>query len=199
MATIDSNTEGAPPAETAVMPSTELVPDPTDTPTQPSPTRGRKRRRHSAISASPERSPSPSRGHSRRSASRHREKRRWRQQRTRSQESDNSSTSPSRKPPSAGRRSSDAAGDHTFRGRARLRSRSRTEEAIAESSSEGLEHNPSGKLARLVGEGTHRKRSLPPSRDSVPANATGDESSQQRRQRSLPNQYREIKAGGEGT
>lgn len=192
MATISSKLDGGS-ATKLVVPSVETIHEPIDTPPHASPARGRKRRRHSAISASPaDRSPSPSRGHGRKSASRHREKRRWRHHRTTSSErSDFSSVSRHEKSSPAKRRRSDAQADHTFRGRARERSRSRTENAIAETSIERLENGQveSAPRAKLSVKAPRRKRSLPPSRGSRSATRTGDESPQQRRQRSLPNQY----------
>lgn len=178
-----------------------LVPsvEPSDPPDQShsSPTRGRKRRRHSAISASPERSPSPSRGHGRRSASRHREKRRWRHHRTTSSErSDFSDVSRhGRSSPDRRRRRSDAEPDHTFRGRARNRSRSRTEDAIQETSSEELDEGQANGIDRpqAAVKALARKRSPPPSRGS---RSPKEKSQDHRRQRSLPNQYHGIHAAG---
>lgn len=161
-----------------------------------SPTRGRKRRRHSAISASPERSPSPSRGHGRRSASRHREKRRWRHHRTTSSERSDFSDASRPGRASQDRRRSDAEPDHTFRGRARNRSRSRTEEVIQETSSEELDDgqtNGADRSAPAV-KALRRRRSPPPSRGS---RSPKDKSQEQRRQRSLPNQYHGLRTGSD--
>ncbi|KIW06165.1 hypothetical protein, variant [Verruconis gallopava] len=133
--------------------------------------RGRHKRRHSS-SRSRSRSPSPSRGHGRRSGSRHRHRHR------RHKRDDTMSRSRSPTPPIRVRRRSDASPDHTFRGRERRRSGSRT--PIRES--DGGSPEPERK--------SNRKRSSPPSRPWSCNSVPGREGEEQRRQRSLPNQYR---------
>jgi peptidyl-prolyl isomerase G (cyclophilin G) len=129
--------------------------------------RGRHKRRHSAT---PERSPSPSRGHTRESGSRHRHRHR----RHRRDDSPSSESRKSITPPDsfATRRRSEAAPDHNLRGRRRNRSRSPSKTPVEETD----EVSPPAR--------EYRKRSSPPSRPR-------SKSPGYRRQRSLPNQYRD--------
>ncbi|KAF2475702.1 uncharacterized protein BDR25DRAFT_300710 [Lindgomyces ingoldianus] len=144
--------------------------------------RGRhKRRRKSSHTPTRMRSPSPSRGHYRDSGSRHRRL----HDHYRKHHRQSSSSSISISPPLSSRkirRRSDAELDHTLRGRARKRSRTRS--PIVENEEEALEPR------------SHRKRSPPPSRHR-PAGGRA-EGSGVRRQRSLPNIYREERSNGGG-
>jgi peptidyl-prolyl isomerase G (cyclophilin G) len=139
--------------------------------------RGRHKRRHSS-SPSHSRSPSPSRGHTRRSASRHRHRHR------RSKRDGSQQTSGSATPPARGRRRSDASPDHNLRGRIRQRSRSQT--PIQETGSADEESEPRN----------NRRRSPPPSR---PRSKVRSKSPGHRRQRSLPNQYKDWRNEGRST
>lgn len=133
--------------------------------TATSTSRGRHTKRKSST---PNRSPSPSRGHGRESGSRHRHRHR-RHKRDDSQPSKSGASSPE---PVKDRRRSDVLPDHNLRGRPKKRSRSRSRSPMAETSEDNN--------AR-----THyRKRSPPPSRPR-------SRSPGHRRQRSLPNQYRD--------
>lgn len=140
--------------------------------------RGRLKRRRLS---SPPRSPSPSRGHHRDSADRYQHHHRQHHR------SSSSASSVSIPPPSSkrqDRRRSDAEIDHNLRGRRRQRSRSQTGSALLESEGEledGVRHC--------------RKRSRPPSRrqDATTDGSQGGE--KVRRQRSLPNIYRERRDG----
>jgi hypothetical protein len=133
--------------------------------------RGRLNQRRQSSQHSPRRASSPSRGHDRRSASRYREHHRKHHRPS----SPTSSVSPPTAVQKKTRRRSDAEPDHTFRGRARNRSRTRSpilEGADVAVGSDGEERR-------------YRKRSQPPSRH-------GDEGRGEiRRQRSYPNLYKE--------
>ncbi|KAH7120753.1 hypothetical protein B0J11DRAFT_47297 [Dendryphion nanum] len=129
--------------------------------------RGRLKRRRNP-SHSPRRASSPSRGHDRDSGSRHKNRHR---RLHRASSSSRSVTPPL--PVRKSRRRSDAEPDHTLRGRARLRSPSRSRSPILE--------GEEGEMNR-----THRKRSPPPSRHRSES-AVGEGA---RRQRSLPNTYK---------
>ena len=134
--------------------------------------RGRLKRRRMS-SHTPPRARSPSRGHDRESGSRHRQHYRKHQR---------ASSSPFIGTPPVvpkNRRRSDAEPDHTFRGRGRLRSESRSRSPILE----GEE-----KVRREV-----RKRSQPPSRRRVGEGEErgGNEENAVRRLRSYPNMYKQ--------
>jgi hypothetical protein len=134
--------------------------------------RGRHKRRHSD-SASRSRSPSPSRGHTRRSASRHRHRQR------RSKREGSQATSGSTTPPARNQRRSHGSPDHNLRGRIRQRSRSQSPIQDRESANGDQETRK------------HRRRSPPPSRPQSPTKSPGH-----RRQRSLPNQYKDWRDDG---
>lgn len=142
-----------------------------DTAMVSSTSRGRHKRRHST-SASRSRSPPPSRGHTRRSASRHRHRHRT------SQREGSYMSSGSTTPPARNRRRSDALPDHNLRGRLRQRSRSQSPITEKESADDDRERK-------------HRKRSPPPSRPQSRSRSPGH-----RRQRSLPNQYKDWRDDG---
>ncbi|KAH9869004.1 hypothetical protein J1614_008081 [Plenodomus biglobosus] len=146
--------------------------------------RGRLKRRRMS-SHSPRRASSPSRGHDRNSGSRYREHHRKHHRPS----SPTSSISPPTAEQKKNRRRSDAEPDHTFRGRARNRSRSgsKTESPISEDETRSVESEESLKKMR--------KRSQPPSRHR----AGGVEDDDQiRRQRSYPNLYKAERRDSKG-
>lgn len=143
--------------------------------------RGRlKRRRQSSVS--PRRASSPSRGHDRTSGSRYRQHYRKHHRPS----SPASSASPTTAAQKKTRRRSDAEPDHTFRGRARNRSRS-----------SGRARSPRSEDADKEGEEvrTLRKRIQPPSRHRIDEE---DEGAELRRQRSHVNVHEEVRRGSEG-
>ncbi|KAF2648857.1 hypothetical protein K491DRAFT_227526 [Lophiostoma macrostomum CBS 122681] len=143
--------------------------------------RGRFKRRRQET---PRRSPSPSRGHDRPSGSRHRHHHRNHRRESSSPSllSGSDSATPPRSAKKYRRRRSDAEPDHTFRGRARNISRSRS--PIVEGHGEDEEEE--------AYQEKRRKRSPPPSRHR------SESALDARRQRSLPNTYMKGKRGGEG-
>ncbi|KAL5440912.1 hypothetical protein PMIN06_009523 [Paraphaeosphaeria minitans] len=139
--------------------------------------RGRLKRRRLS-SHTPPRASSPSRGHDRDSGSRHRHHYRKHQRAS-------SSSSAFETPPVAAkknRRRSDAEPDHTFRGRVRNWSESRSRSPIVE----GEEERERGKKKER--ERGVRKRSQPPSRGRDGGGE--DVENVIRRLRSYPNMYR---------
>lgn len=142
--------------------------------------RGRLKRRRQG---SPRRSPSPSRAHDRPSGSRHRHHHRnlHRESSSSSLMSGSDSATPPRAAKKYRRRRSDAEPDHTFRGRARNFSRSKS--PIDEGQDE--EHEEAYQEKR-------KKRSPPPSRHR------SESAVDARRQRSLPNLYKKGQRGREG-
>jgi hypothetical protein len=133
--------------------------------------RGRLNQRRQSSQHSPRRASSPSRGHDRGSGSRYREHHRKHHRPS----SPTSSVSPPTSVQKKARRRSDAEPDHTFRGRARNRSRTRSPILEGEDVGAGSD----GEMRRF------RKRSQPPSRH-------GEEGrGEVRRQRSFPNLYKE--------
>ncbi|KAF9734871.1 hypothetical protein PMIN03_008939 [Paraphaeosphaeria minitans] len=140
--------------------------------------RGRLKRRRLS-SHTPPRASSPSRGHDRDSGSRHRHHYRKHQRAS-------SSSSAFETPPVAAkknRRRSDAEPDHTFRGRVRNWSESRSRSPIVE----GEEERERGKKKER--ERGVRKRSQPPSRGRDGGGE--DVENVIRRLRSYPNMYRQ--------
>jgi hypothetical protein len=131
---------------------------------------------------SPRRASSPSRGHDRRSGSRYREHYRKHHHPS----SPTSSVSPPTFVQKKVRRRSDAEPDHTFRGRARNRSRTRSPILEGENVGAGSEDE----VKRF------RKRSQPPSRHRVDGEGQGG--SGIRRQRSYPNLYKEDRRDSMG-
>jgi hypothetical protein len=140
--------------------------------------RGRLNQRRQSSQHSPRRASSPSRGHDRGSGSRYKEHHRKHHRPS----SPTSSVSPPTCVQKKARRRSDAEPDHTFRGRARNRSRTRSPILEGEDVGAGSD----GEMKRF------RKRSQPPSRHG------GEDRGEVRRQRSFPNMYKEERRDSKG-